>query len=109
MSFLMLFLPRPQPGLGVAAGAGHQEPAREGAVGQVAARVDDGVGAGPPPQGQVGLPAGAREGQELRLGGVAQALPQVPQQQEVPRHRPHAQGKSRVKGFDVKHHHLPYS
>ena len=41
----------------------------------------------------VTLPAGAREGQELRLGGVAQALPQVPQQQKVARHRPHAQGE----------------
>ena len=39
------------------------------------------------------VPAGAREGQELRLGRVAQAVPQVPQQQEVARHRPHAQGE----------------
>ena len=57
-------------------------------MGQVEARLDDGLGEGPQAQGQAKLPGGAREDQELRLGRVEEEVPQVPPQQEEQGHRP---------------------
>ncbi len=68
--------------------SGHEKPAGKGPLGQVASRLDDGLGARPQTQGQARLPPGAREGQELRLGRVEKAIPEAQQQQEVESHRP---------------------
>ncbi len=69
-------------------GCRHQEPSRQGPLGQVEARLDDGLGEGQEAQGQAQLPGGAREDQELRLGRVEEEVPQVPPQQEEQGHRP---------------------